>query len=242
MAMNIDPVATQIIDRMPIYNPTDISYEPDEEDETPTTSTQTVRANAAGSDSLAAIEKQFAQLVKELTHQLNGLERQLAQAVKALAGVQTHEPAQTHGPGSSNAAGPVAEHAQYHRYGSLITDAARRNEVDPLLVSAVIRHESGFAPAAVSKAGAIGLMQLMPDTARALGVRDAFDPRQNIEGGTTLLRQLLDRYHGQVDLALAAYNAGPAAVDSYGGVPPYPETQSYVRNVMETYRESALSA
>jgi soluble lytic murein transglycosylase-like protein len=88
----------------------------------------------------------------------------------------------------------------------------------------------------------MGLMQLMPDTAKSLGVTDPFNPEQNIEGGTSLLRGLLDRYHGQLDLALAAYNAGPAAVDKYGGVPPYPETQAYVRNIMASYREAALSA
>ncbi len=127
-------------------------------------------------------------------------------------------------------------------YSKIITDVSRRQQMDPLLVSAVIREESGFQPNAVSKTGAQGLMQLMPDTARSLGVRDAFDPRQNIEGGATLLRQLMDRYHGQLDLALAAYNAGPGAVDKYGGVPPYPETQDYVRNVMADYREAALSS
>jgi len=234
--MNIDPAATQILDRMPIYNPTDISYEPEQnDDEVQTKGLHSLPPAAPKSDSLAAIEKQFGQLVKELTQQLSGLERQLTQAVKAL-GVAHVQPL------SQNNADALEDHPQYHRYGSLIADAARRHEVDPLLVRAVIRHESGFAPSAVSKSGAMGLMQLMPDTARTLGVRDAFDPRQNIEGGTTLLRQLLDRYNGHVDLALAAYNAGPAAVDSHGGVPPYPETQAYVRNVMQTYRESALSA
>jgi soluble lytic murein transglycosylase-like protein len=130
----------------------------------------------------------------------------------------------------------------FHRYQKIINGSARRHEVDPLLVGAVIRHESGFVPTAVSKAGALGLMQLMPETAKSLGVNNAFDPQQNIEGGTKLLRGLLDRYHGQIDLALAAYNAGTGAVDKYGGIPPFPETQAYVRNVLETYRESALSA
>jgi len=234
--MNIDPAATQILDRMPIYNPTDMSYEPEQnDDEVQTKGLPSLPPAAPKTDSLAAIEKQFGQLLKELTQQLSGLERQLAQAVKALGVAQRKPPSQ-------NNAEAVDGQPQNHRYSSLIADAARRHEVDPLLVAAVIGQESGFAPSAVSRTGAMGLMQLMPDTARSLGVRDAFDPRQNIEGGTTLLRQLLDRYNGHVDLALAAYNAGPAAVDSHGGVPPYAETQAYVRNVMQTYRESALSA
>ncbi|MBV8338783.1 MAG: lytic transglycosylase domain-containing protein [Candidatus Eremiobacteraeota bacterium] len=213
-----------------------MSYEPEQnDDEVQTKGLHSLPPAAPKTDSLAAIEKQFGQLVKELTQQLSGLERQLAQAVKALGVAQRKPPSQ-------NNAETVDGQRQNHRYSSLIADAARRHEVDPLLVAAVIGQESGFAPSAVSRTGAMGLMQLMPDTARSLGVRDAFDPRQNIEGGTTLLRQLLDRYSGHVDLALAAYNAGPAAVDSHGGVPPYAETQAYVRNVMQTYRESALSA
>ena len=85
-------------------------------------------------------------------------------------------------------------------------------------------------------------MQLMPETAKALGVRDPFDPAQNVEAGTRLLRQLLDRYSGKLDLALAAYNAGSNAVDKYGGVPPYAETQNYVRGVLTSYRASALAS
>lgn len=234
--MNIDPAATQIIDRMPIYDPRPISFDDEDEDEAERSPRPSQSQNSPAS--LSAIEKQFAALVKQLTQQLNGLERQLAQALKALNTAKQPSPSAQ----PSNNDEPQAGHPCFHRYGDLIAQAARRHEVDPLLVGAVIRHESAFSPAAVSKAGAMGLMQLMPDTARALGVTDAFDPRQNIEGGTTLLRSLLDRYHGQVDLALAAYNAGPEAVDKYGGVPPYPETQAYVRNVMQTYRESALSA
>jgi soluble lytic murein transglycosylase-like protein len=127
-------------------------------------------------------------------------------------------------------------------YDGLIRRAAARHELDPALVGAVVKQESGFRSTAVSSAGAMGLMQLMPDTARELGVADPFDASQNIEGGTRLLRTLLDRYGGRVDYALAAFNAGPAAVDRYGGVPPFAETKAYVRDVMANYRNSALNA
>lgn len=118
------------------------------------------------------------------------------------------------------------------RYANEIREISERYGVDPALVEAVIRAESAFDPWAVSRKGARGLMQLMPQTAHALGVRDSFNPRQNIEGGVRHLRYLLDRYPGNVALAVAAYNAGEAAVDSYRSIPPYPETQQYVQKVL----------
>jgi soluble lytic murein transglycosylase-like protein len=108
-------------------------------------------------------------------------------------------------------------------------------QVDPALIKAVIANESAYDANASSPAGAQGLMQLMPETAAAMGVRNAYDPAQNVAGGTRYLRGLLDRFKGDVKLAVAAYNAGPGAVEQYGGVPPYAETQTYVDNVLGSY-------
>jgi soluble lytic murein transglycosylase-like protein len=124
------------------------------------------------------------------------------------------------------------------QYAAEIQEIARAHGVSPGLITAVMRTESGFDSAAVSSKGAGGLMQLMPGTAAALGVVDRFNPRENIRGGVRHLRYLLDRYQGSVVMALAAYNAGEGAVDTYRGIPPYPETQQYVRRVLQ---EAGLS-
>lgn len=124
-------------------------------------------------------------------------------------------------------------------FSSLINQAAEKYGVNPGLVQAVIKAESNFNPNAVSKAGAEGLMQLMPGTARGLGVTNALDPAQNIEGGVHFLSNLLNHYNGNVRLAVAAYNAGPGAVDKYGGVPPYQETQTYVTRVLGYFNSTS---
>lgn len=128
------------------------------------------------------------------------------------------------------------------RFDTLIERAAQREGVDPELVRAVVQHESGFDPRATSPAGAMGLMQLMPATARGLGVTDPYDPAQSIAAGTRMLSRLVKRYDGDLSLALAAYNAGSGAVERYGGVPPYRETQNYVRNVLATYDQARGNA
>ena len=128
-------------------------------------------------------------------------------------------------------------------YDAMIVEAAQANNVPPALVKAVVRAESGFDPNAVSRAGAQGLMQLMPTTAAGLGVTDSFDPKQNLMGGAKFLRGLLDRFNGDVSKALAGYNAGPGAVEKYGGIPPYAETQAYVPKVLGFVEEyGGLSA
>lgn len=109
--------------------------------------------------------------------------------------------------------------------------------VDPDLIRAVMANESAFDPNATSSAGAQGLMQLMPQTAADVGVSNSYDPSQNVAGGTRYLRTLLDRFGGNLTNAVAAYNAGPEAVEKYNGVPPYPETESYVKNVLDTYKQ-----
>ena len=116
-----------------------------------------------------------------------------------------------------------------------VQEIARNHGVDPRLVDLVIRMESGYDPRAVSPKGARGVMQLMPDTARAYRVRDSFDPVQNIRGGVRYLSDLLERFGSDVGLALAAYNAGPQAVDRYGGVPPFEETRRYVNAILSSY-------
>ena len=121
------------------------------------------------------------------------------------------------------------------RYARVIAEASAKHAVPERLIWAVIRVESGFNHRAVSRRGARGLMQLMPETASALGVRDAFDPYQNIQAGTRHLRAMLMRFPEDVRLAVAAYNAGEKAVVSFGGVPPYPETRNYVTRVMRLY-------
>jgi len=116
-------------------------------------------------------------------------------------------------------------------YDSIIAQSAQKYGVDADLIKAVIQTESSGNPRAVSRAGAMGLMQLMPANATDAGVTDPFDPGQNIDAGTQQLSTLLTKYDGNLDLALSAYNAGPGAVSKYGGVPPYPETQDYVRKI-----------
>lgn len=132
---------------------------------------------------------------------------------------------------SANASLPLADES----LSSFITNAAKKYQVDPKLVSAVAEVESGGRQEATSAAGAVGVMQLMPDTAASLGV-NPYDKRENVEGGAKYLKEMLDLFGGDVKKAVAAYNAGPAAVKNYGGVPPYKETQNYVNKVLDIYR------
>lgn len=132
---------------------------------------------------------------------------------------------------------PYAPHAlgpqEIH---SLVADASARNGVSPALVNAIVMAESAGDPSAISGAGAQGLMQLMPATSASCGVVNPFDAAQNVECGTRYLHSLLARYNDNVQLAVAAYNAGPGAVDEYRGVPPYAETRAYVARVLTAYR------
>jgi len=139
-----------------------------------------------------------------------------------------------------NAAAPRLTSAQPaatppDRLDRIVREAAERHQVDPALVKAVISTESGWNPQAVSRKGAVGLMQLIPETAQRFGVGNPYDPAQNVEAGTTYLKALLDRYDGDLNKSLAAYNAGEHAVDRFGGVPAFRETREYVQRVTDAY-------
>lgn len=136
---------------------------------------------------------------------------------------------------------PLVSPAPASTLGAVVDVASRRNKIDPKLVMSLIRAESAFHANAVSPKGAQGLMQLMPQTASQLGVRDALDPVANVEGGTRYLRQMLDRYNNDMSKALAAYNAGPGRVDQYRGVPPYAETRAYIAKIFGDYHRLKLA-
>jgi soluble lytic murein transglycosylase len=127
-------------------------------------------------------------------------------------------------------------HRYTSRYDHYIKEASRRFGLDFPLVKAVIKAESNFEPLAISRAGAIGLMQIMPKNFKNLQIKDPYDPWQNIKGGTRYLKQMIERFGGELPLALAAYNAGPHVVERYNSIPPYKETKEYVKRVMRHYR------
>lgn len=183
--------------------------------------------------------------------------RQIEGMINAVRGPQTL----TSGQGAALPANPLSESQQPKPFQFFLQQAgaaslkSRKAEFQPLvetlsgrlgldknLVNALIQQESGFNPNALSKAGAMGLMQLMPGTAQQLGVSNPQDPAQNLEGGMRYLKGLLNQFNGNIPLALAAYNAGPGAVSRHQGVPPYPETQNYVRNILSLYLQNQQNA
>lgn len=170
---------------------------------------------------------------------INAIERQFA-ALSMQTSLPTPENAKTDGDfqkilDKKIEAVKTNEPAPKEEIDRLIEEYSAKNNLDKDFVKSVVRHESGFNVNATSKCGAMGLMQLMPATAKGLGVTDPYNPVQNVEGGVKYLKSMLNKYNGNVILALAAYNAGPGAVDKYDGVPPYGETQNYVKSILANY-------
>jgi len=191
---------------------------------TPPSAVQTAQPAGAGTDGLPVYDPAklgptpFASLV-----------------AAALAGQGVAPPADHDGIAYAQSAPDAPAPVPPEEIDRLVSANAATWNVDPSLIKAIIANESGFNANATSNVGAQGLMQLMPGTAAGLGVTDAYDPAQNVWGGTRYIRGLLDRFGGNVELAVAAYNAGPGAVEKYSGIPPYAETQNYVQNVLASY-------
>ena len=164
---------------------------------------------------------------------------------KSLEGSAGPRPSAGQAPNAGRSRPVSLSSERLHRFDSFIRGAAQRYQLPESLIRAVVHTESNYSSGAVSRAGAMGLMQLMPRTAKGLGVTDAFDPRQNVYGGSRYLRLLANRYDGDMVLVLAAYNAGAGNVEKYGGVPPFAETRAYVRSVLRRYyayeRQAQLS-
>lgn len=188
--------------------------------------------------------------INQIESQINSLDQAFSAAPKKAATPAAPQPGapsfqsiinsmtegQRFSPSAVRSAGP-SMHCPAE-FESIISEASKKYNVDESLIKAVIRQESAYDPQATSYCGAQGLMQLMPETAKELGVQDAYNPRDNIMGGTKYLRRLLDQFDGNMTKAIASYNAGPGAVQQHGGVPPYPETQDYVSKVLGYYEDN----
>ncbi|MDP4104464.1 MAG: lytic transglycosylase domain-containing protein [Bacillota bacterium] len=182
--------------------------------------------NFGSSNSTASDSSSFQDILNEILSDEETLA--LSQPLTSTAATEVNSLPKTSMP-------PLSLFKTSNNIDKIINQAAQQNSIPAKLIKAVIQQESSFNTNAVSKTGAAGLMQLMPGTAKSLGVSDVFDPGQNVLAGSKYLKQLLDKYDGKIELALAAYNAGPANVDKYGGIPPFEETTNYVRKVSDLY-------
>ena len=191
-------------------------------------------------DRITQIENRMNSLENALTlnEKKTGVSANSTEAVSFQNILSSMTAGQRFDPAAVNSANNAPVNNDPKQYDSIIAEASQKYNVDESLIRAVIRQESAFNPQATSYCGAQGMMQLMPETAAELGVKNAYDARDNIMGGTKYLSRLLDQFDGNMTKAIAAYNAGPGAVQQHGGVPPYPETQDYVDKVLGYYQQN----